>query len=81
MSEYNGWTNWATWNAALWATGDEANFQQWAQAARLYSDDIDALADYLEQQMPTWTNLDMDENDWADVNWEEIAQACIEENN
>lgn len=26
---YNGWTNWATWNVALWLTGsDESTYRQ-----------------------------------------------------
>ena len=77
---YNGWTNWETWNTVLWATNDEFNYRQWVQAANLHEDDIDDLANYLSLRMPNWHNEDMRPQDYAKVNWLEVAEACLRDN-
>ena len=39
MSEYQGWTNYETWNVALWIDNDQGVYEmmkEWAAAACLY---------------------------------------------
>ena len=37
MSEYNGWTNWETWNVALWI-GNEELLYSFAKLCQNYKD-------------------------------------------
>ena len=41
-TEYNGWTNYETWNVALWIQNDRGLYDI-AQAAGNYEDFVDAL--------------------------------------
>ena len=41
-TEYNGWTNYETWNVALWIQNDEG-FYSLAREAGNYEDFVDAL--------------------------------------
>jgi len=34
MSDYSGWTNWETWNVALWLGNLEGFTNQWCEATR-----------------------------------------------
>ena len=45
-TDYNGWTNYETWNANLWLTNDQGNYEGWVEAAcgHLYSADGEAVA-------------------------------------
>jgi len=80
MSKYNGWTNWETWAAVLWATNDETSYRKWVRAANAHQGDMAALANYLQQVLPDWTNGDLETaEEWDAVNWEEVAKACLEE--
>ena len=34
MSDYNGWTNYETWNVKLWIDNDQGSYDYWREAAR-----------------------------------------------
>jgi hypothetical protein len=78
--QYNGWTNWETWAAVLWATNDEGNYREWICAAYAHEGDNESLANYLEEVVPQWFNGDIETaEEWAQVNWAEVAEACAED--
>lgn len=59
---YNGWTNWATWNANLWLTNDEVTHNQALECSN-YHDLKEYYTDVLEgiDDIPT-----------SEVNFKEI---------
>ena len=65
---YNGWTNRATWCAALWISSDEGLYL----AARGGADPVDLLADHAEFRG------DLDPDGMSDVDWGEV-KASIED--
>lgn len=83
MSEdrsYNGWTNYETWNVALWLNNDQGSQEMAHEIVRDNPEDWkagDALKDALQELMP-----DLGATMWADllgaafseVNWREIAE-------
>src|SRR5258708_36329 len=36
---YNGWTNYETWNVALWIDNEESSYRQWNEIAQECYDD------------------------------------------
>lgn len=78
---FNGWTNWATWCASLWALNDESNYATWRSTARRYRDDPEGAEAFLtENARHLFTAPDMEPGDWNDVNYAELAAALMEEN-
>lgn len=48
--EYNGWTNYETWNVKLWMDNDEGSHRHWTdQAEQLVQRDADDAADKLAE--------------------------------
>ena len=93
MTEYNGWTNYETWNVKLWIDNEEGSYRYWQAQARgairKNSDKDDAtydLAKQLEQEhydnMPelNGTYLDLLNGSLREVNWGEIAHSLIDDN-
>lgn len=39
---YNGWTNYETWNVALWKDNDEGSYSYWQEVAQEIYDDAEA---------------------------------------
>ena len=84
MKEYNGWTNYATWNVNLWLTNDEGSYNYWMERAR--DSEVNGLAILLEDEhkeaMPeldSSTYSDLLQHVLGSVNWHEIAKSLIEE--
>jgi hypothetical protein len=77
----NGWANWATWNVTLWARNDEANYNEWVRMAQYYEyEDLDSVADALREELPRVIHApDMEDEDWDDVDWHEVADALMKE--
>jgi hypothetical protein len=83
MNDYNGWTNWETWQILLWATNEMhlykattefIGFYEWPVG---YEDDIKF---FFYEMFPNGTP-DMDSADEMQaVNWSEIAEHLKEWN-
>jgi len=76
---YNGWANWETWNAVLWARNEDGNYTEWRRVSSIYGWNFDRLQKFLKENMPHWFNMDMSGDDWQSVDWDEVTAACIEE--
>lgn len=83
--KYEGWTNKPTWIVNLWLSNDEPLYRQTRQ---LVADNKDRdLPKILEEFVGSLLPLAMEANLYADlitwalsyVNWEEIAEAWLEE--
>jgi hypothetical protein len=93
--KYNGWTNYATWNVALWIDNEEGTHKYWREVARLMlrqnrkkSDAIWALAKNMEEQIRYDGNPLADQasvysdllgSALSEVNWYEVAKSRFDE--
>jgi len=75
---YNGWTNWATWNAALWMNNNESTYHNRIRRHRFDEWTGDDVATFFQEFFPKGTP-DMDKNDLGKINWDEIARSWNEE--
>ncbi len=80
--EYNGWTNWETWNVALWVDNDyetykrKQRFVMYKVWGRRYEDLVE---EFCNEEYPNGTP-DMDNSsEMRKVNYQEIADAWKEE--
>lgn len=81
---YNGYTNYETWNIALWMDNDQGEQDYWISQAEQADDVYELeviLKEYYQEQMPqlhgTWADLLQSALD--SVNWREIAENLWEE--
>jgi hypothetical protein len=77
MADYNGWTNWETWNVALWIGNDEGLYNCQQEFIRHADEEITGndVRQYVAELLPNGTP-DM-ESGWATENpidWDEIAE-------
>jgi hypothetical protein len=76
---YNGWTNYETWNVALWIDNEEGSYRYWRRAAQEAYDEAEAsehltreenaerdLADRLKGEMSE-AAPDLGASCWADL--------------
>lgn len=83
MAQYNGWTNYETWNVKLWIDNDEGSQNYWLEAAREADGNARDLADRLKDEhvesMPAVTGVyaDLLKSALDEVDWREIAEALI----
>ena len=86
--EYNGWTNYETWNVALWLDNDQGSYGYWRERAEEAIDDAEGdkdeatsvlasqLSDEVEGNAPDLGSscyADMLNAALGEVNWYEIA--------
>lgn len=65
---YNGWSNWETWNAALWLDNDEDIYKR---SRNMEAEELEVFCrDLWAQAHCTPDDADLDK-----VDWEEIAKA------
>jgi len=85
---YNGWSNWETWNVALWLDNDYDLYKHWQSRASFaamqdWSDPKQAKTLAIEElaadlALNCEETPDFDDNDsLTDVNWEEIAESML----
>ena len=68
---YNGWTDWTTWNVALWIRNDEC-FYNIAKECRNYADFL------YEMQAMIGSFATPDGADWGEANIEEMNEVISE---
>jgi hypothetical protein len=78
MSDYNGWTNWETWNTNLWLNNDESTYYEARRICRrLVSSPFDQstqLKQLAKEIIPSSEGINFNE-----VNWQEIINSFQEE--
>jgi hypothetical protein len=85
FSEYNGWTNWATWNVNLWLDNDE---QLHKLSKQMSSPELlqEFCEHFIHDFLDFWNedrfgNKSLDEREWDNINWEELYDTYKEEDN
>lgn len=74
--EYNGWTNWDTWNCNLWLNNDEDYYKE---ARRICGRNNLNHAEVLLEKLAKGIIPANEGIDYSEVNWEEIYKAFEEE--
>ena len=69
--KYNGWTDWTTWNVALWIRNDET-FYSIAKDCKDYMDFL------YEMQYMIGSFATPDGADWGEANIEEVNEVIME---
>ena len=92
--EYNGWTNYETWNVHLWITGnDQGTYDYWREQTELcldtpgeildatYALSVALKAEHIDNIPETLKGVyaDLLGAALSEVNWTEIAQSLIDE--
>lgn len=72
---YNGWSNWATWNVALWISNDEPTYRHLLLSG---VDSEDDAKDQVMALMPNGTPDMSNADEYKSVDWSEILN-CIKE--
>jgi hypothetical protein len=81
MSDYNGWTNWETWQILLWASNEEDLYNEVIRFTECYPDANGLQCEAFFRDMFPCGTPDMDRAEDMDVvNWREIAQHLREWN-
>jgi len=85
-NQYNGYSNYPTWNVGLWIDNEKYSQSYWREAAEeanSISQLADRLKDEMEEQSPTVDSADMytDLLGWAlqSVDWYELAEGYWKE--
>ena len=91
MTEYNGWTNRETWTAHLWISNDQGLYES-ARERLIYEVKTGALGPVLKEWWDELTDPEeglmsaqtiwrmvRDIGDEDEINWQEIAEALVEE--
>jgi len=83
MNDYNGWTNWETWQILLWAENEQHLYKQTTEFVEFYAHRagfLDKVKSFFHSMFPDGTP-DMDNaSEMNEVNWQEIADHLKEWN-
>ena len=69
-TEYNGWSDWTTWNCALWIGGDQGLYNE-ARFSRSYGE-------FVQSMQAMGMNKTPDGADWAEADFTEM-QECLDD--
>lgn len=76
---YNGWTNWATWNANLWVDNEESTYKDRIRIQRGFGDwSKESAKEFFLGWFPKGTP-DMDSSDIDEIDWNDIVESWNEE--
>ena len=85
-NEYNGYSNYQTWNVALWLDNNEVSYyvvREMADGLEKTSQLADWIKDFVEEQNPVADQAsmftDLMGHALANVDWIEIAEAVLAE--
>ena len=91
--EYNGWTNYETWNFKLWADNDEPTYKKIKELVKdavtihgvatvsVLADDLKELAENEAPELKTSFYSDVINASIKEVNFEEIAERLLDGRN
>lgn len=81
MSDYNGWTNWETWQILLWASNAEDLYNEVCRFTECYPSARSSRCKAFFLDLFPEGTPDMDGvQEMQNVNWQEIAQHLEEWN-
>ena len=69
-TEYNGWSDWTTWNCALWIGGDEGLYNE-ARNSSTYGEFVETMHYFGKTTTP-------DGAKWDEADFEEM-QECLDD--
>lgn len=75
---YNGWTNWSTWNIALWVDNEEWMYKSKIDVFKRLDVTAKTVKEFCIELFPNGTP-DMEAKDLKDIDWDEIAENWQEE--
>lgn len=72
MSDYNGWSNWHTWNTNLWLNNDESSYKEARRICRsafAHSQWVteSAVRKLAESIIPKSEGIDYSQVDWKEI--------------
>ena len=83
MSDYNGWTNYETWNVALWVDNDEGLYREKVRICRRGNVEASDVQGFFQDYMGgTTPDLDLcrENGETIDpINFDEIAESWSDE--
>lgn len=81
MTKYNGWTNYETWNVALWLGNDEPIYSTMRDARHLLKNGWTAelVEVFIRRFWPNGTPDFASAADYDKVNWAEVARHLNED--
>ncbi len=77
--KYNGWTNYQTWNVALWFGNDEGLYNAYREERERQRFNRERAREFVEGLLPDGTPDLKDRKDpYRGVNWSEISRSFNE---